>query len=297
MEDYNKAPFTYEQQLSLLKSRGLKIDNPDNALIFLKQVNYYRITAYCIPFQKPHDVFLAETTFEAIVELYRLDEELRNAVFAMLSPIEIFVRTQTAYELSHGWGSFAHYDLSIFQNEDNGKKWIVDLEETTKDSKEPFLQHYLTKYNGFPRLPLWIACEIMSMGNLSSFYSYLKPDVQRRICEIVGVDHNVFKSWLYVINFLRNICAHHGRLWSRNLSISPMILDKNPQWQNIKFNNKKLFASVAIAEWVYRKAGLQLRNVEPVYEIMRQIAALNPRFTDWMGVPVNHGIGMCWEVE
>jgi hypothetical protein len=76
-----------------------------------------------------------------------------------------------------------------------------------------------------------------------------------------------------------------------------MILDKNPQWQNIKFNNKKLFASVAIAEWVYRKAGLQLRNVEPVYEIMRQIAALNPRFTDWMGVPVNHGIGMCWEVE
>jgi abortive infection bacteriophage resistance protein len=93
MENYNKVPFTYTQHLDLLKSRGLIISDTVNAQKFLKQVNYYRFTAYCIPFQRPHDVFLPGTIFEAIEGLYRLDEELRLKVLAMLSPIEIFQRT------------------------------------------------------------------------------------------------------------------------------------------------------------------------------------------------------------
>jgi len=121
MKDYNKAPLTYEQHLDLLKSRGLIINNPGDAVKFLKQVNYYRFTAYCIPFQRPHDVFLPGTTFEAIVGLYQLDEKLRDVVFALLTPIEIFLRTRIAYELSHKWGAFAHYDGSMFQNETEHK--------------------------------------------------------------------------------------------------------------------------------------------------------------------------------
>ncbi len=115
MEDYNKAPFTYEQHLFLLKSRGLIIDNPDEAITFLKQVNYYRLTAYCIPFQNPHDVFCPNTNFETLVQLYRMDEELRNKVFGMLVPIEIFLRTQLAYELTNSWGAFAHYNPAILK--------------------------------------------------------------------------------------------------------------------------------------------------------------------------------------
>ncbi len=295
MEDYNKAPFTYEQHLNLLKLRGLIINNTDDALKFLKQVNYYRFTAYCIPFQRPHDVFLPGTTFDTVVGLYRLDEELRNTVLAMLSPIEIFLRTQTAYELSHGWGAFAQYDPSIFQNEPAHQAWIVELEDDIMNAHEIFLEHYKTKYNGFPRLPLWMACEIMSLGRLSTFYKCLTPTAQRKICSIVGVDHNVFKSWIHVITYLRNICAHHGRLWNRILAIRPKLLDKNLQWNAISFNSKRLFASIAMAEWICNKAELPLSNVEPVYETMREIAVLDTRFAGWMGVPAGRKIEMCWE--
>jgi len=297
MEDYNKASFTYEQHLNLLKSRGLTINNPEDAAKFLRQVNYYRFTAYCIPFQKPRDVFLPGTTFEAIVDLYQLDEKLRGAVFALLTPIEIFLRTQIAYELSHKWGAFAHYESSMFQNETAHNQWLAELEKATVDSKEPFIEHYRTKYRGFPRLPLWMACEIMSLGSLSTLYSYLARDARLLICSIAGIDHNVFKTWLHTVTFLRNICAHHGRLWSRNFSISPLIPDKYPEWQAILFSNRKLFATVAILEWICRRTDLPLCKVEPVYETMREIATLDTRFAGWMGVPAGRKIEMCWEVE
>jgi abortive infection bacteriophage resistance protein len=295
VENYNKIPFTYNQHLDLLKSRGLIINNPDAELKFLRQVNYYRFTAYCIPFQHPHDVFLPGTTFETIEGLYRLDEELRLHILGMLSPIEIYLRTQMAYELSHGWGTFAHYEPSMFQNEDDHQAWLADLEDDINNAHEIFLEHYKTKYNGFPKLPLWMACEVMSIGRLSKFYSCLTPTAQRKICSIVGVDHNVLKSWLHVITYIRNICAHHGRLWNRMFTIQPRLLDKNPQWNAITFNNKRLFATVAMAEWICRKAELPMCNVEPVYETMRKIAALDARFAVMMGVPPGKAIGLCWE--
>jgi abortive infection bacteriophage resistance protein len=297
MVEYTKAPLTYQQHIELLESRGLSISNREEAISFLKQVNYYRFTAYCFPFQKPHDVFIKGSTFDKIVELYRLDEELRIAVFAALTPVEIFLRTRIAYELSHKFGAFAQYDLSIYQNEEEGKQWLAELEDAIRESKEPFLQHYQEKYKDFPRLPLWMACEIMSLGSLSKFYSNLTLDNRNLFCSIIEIDHNVFKTWLHTITYLRNICAHHGRLWSRNFSIRPMIPDKNPAWKKITCNNKKLFTTIAILEWIFRKAELPLCNIEPVYPIMNRISALDVRFLGWMGVPADREAGWCWEVR
>ncbi|MFC1969264.1 Abi family protein [Chloroflexota bacterium] len=297
MQDYNKPPNTYEEQLRLLESRGLITNNPTDATKFLGQVNYYRFTAYCIPFQKPHDVFLPGTTFEATVNLYQLDEQLRDAVFALLTPIEIFLRTRIAYELSHKWGTFAHYDDSMFKDGTKHKQWLNELENEIEHSNEPFLKHYKTKYNGFPRLPIWMACEIMSLGKLSLLYSYVTRDARSLICSVAEVHHDVFKSWLHAITYVRNICAHHGLLWSRTFSISPRIPDKPPEWQAVHFINNKLFAIVAIMEWICRKADLPTCNVEPVYEIMQRIATLDTRFTDWMGVPTGQTIKPCWKAN
>lgn len=101
--DYNKPPLTYMQQIILLQSRGLEVADTTAAIKFFQQVNYYRLSAYCIPFQPTRDVFATGTKFEIIVELYRLDELLRNDYLALLSPIEVFLRTGIVYELSHGW--------------------------------------------------------------------------------------------------------------------------------------------------------------------------------------------------
>lgn len=83
MQDYTKPPLTYTEQATLLQSRGLIINSPTDAENFLRQVNFYRFGAYCIPFQNPRDVFIPGTNFETLVELYRLDEELRNSLMAL----------------------------------------------------------------------------------------------------------------------------------------------------------------------------------------------------------------------
>jgi len=295
MEEFKKAPLTYIAQLELLRARGLTVDHPDDALLWLSHVNYFRLAGYGFLFQKPHDVFIPGTTFEQIVALYSLDEQLRDAVFAVLTPIEIFMRTRIAYELSRCAGAFAHYDLSLYQYEDRGKAWLAKLEEDTRESGEPFLTHYKNKYSDFPRLPIWIAIEVMHLTSLSRFYSYLSSDSKRLISSFAGIDHGVFASWLHTIVFIRNICAHHGRLWSRNISISPLLPANKPEWQSFHFNNQKIYASIAVMEWISRKARLPAGRFAPVYETMKNIAAIDLRFADWMGVPAGQAIGMCWE--
>ena len=297
MEDYKKTPLTYAQQVALLQSRGLVINNSNDAIKFLQQVNYYRFSAYCIPFQNPRDIFLPETTFEKIVELYRLDEDLRNNFLAMLSPVEIFLRTRIAYELSHKKGAFAHYDPTIFWDQAQHKEWVASLEEEVTRGKETFLEHYKTKYNGFPRLPLWIACETMTLGALSLLYGNLSSTYQNQICSIFEIRAKVFATWMHIITYLRNICAHHSRLWNRELSIKPLIPDKYRRWTALSLDNRYLFASVAVAEWICVKAELPMCNVEPVYETMQKIAALDARFAGMMGVPAGKKIEMCWETK
>lgn len=297
MEEYNKAPFTYEQQLELLQTRGLIIDSPEYAIQFFQHVNYYRFSAYCIPFQDSQNTFLPGIKFEKIVELYRLDEALRNALMAALSPIEVFFRTRIVYELSHSQGAFAHYEAEVFHHNFDHTAWITSLEEEVMRSKEKFLDHYRTKYIGFPRLPLWMACEIMSMGSLSLLYRGLISNLQRSICSVLEIHQSVFGNWLHVVTYLRNICAHHARLWNRELQIRPQIPNKDSRWIDLGLNNIHPFASVAMAEWICRRTRLDLYNVESVYEVMRKISAIRPPFSAKMGVPAGRPIGMCWDVK
>lgn len=262
---------------------------------FLSQVNYYRFSAYCIPFQNPRDVFTPGSTFERIVELYRLDEELRNAFLALLSPIEIFFRTVIVYELGHAKGAFAHCDASHFRADFNHAEWLASLDEEVLRGKETFLDHYKTNYNGFPRLPLWIACETMSIGTLSLLYHGLLPDIQRRISRKLEIHHYTLASWIHSLSYLRNICAHYSRLWNRELSIKPFLPNKDIQWTNQGLNNERIFASVAVMEWICRKAQLPISDVEAVHIVMRRISAMDARFAGMMGVPSGQAIGMCWE--
>jgi len=89
-------------------------------------------------------------------------------------------------------------------------------------------------------------------------------------------------------------------LKSRGLTVNNLakaMLFLKPEWQAFHFNNQRTFASIAIMEWICRKAELPLCNIEPVYETMRKIAALDTRFASWMGVPNGRSIGMCWEAR
>lgn len=243
MEEYNKPPINFSAQVDLLISRGLSVPDRENAESFLKQVSYYRFSAYCIPFEITRHKFKPDVKFEEIQELYEFDRKLRFLIDEALEIIEITLRTIVAYHLSNKYGSFVHEDPTKFYKKFDHNLWITKLHEDTERSSETFVTHYKRKYEGFPKIPLWMAVEIMSFSSLSKLIHNLLREDQKEISKIFNLHHKVLSSWLHTFTYIRNICAHHARLWNRELAIA-MIIPKDNHWRGI---NPKRIMSVLFA--------------------------------------------------
>jgi abortive infection bacteriophage resistance protein len=238
MRDYTKPSLTIEQQLELLKTRGLIIDDNDGAKNVLNQINYYRLSAYCLPFETQRDVFKAGVKFEHIRELYEFDRCLRFLIDEALEVVEISFRAKVAFSLSHTYGPFVHEKSEIFNTNKwfNHEMWLDKVHEEIERSKETFVQQYKYTYNGFPRIPIWMAVEVMSFGSISKMFQNLPKKDQIQISRQYNLNHRVLSSWLHTLSYIRNTCAHHSRLWNKNLSIA-MELPNNGDWSGIDANS------------------------------------------------------------
>ncbi len=243
MRKYNKPPLTYQEQIDLLARRGLIIKDRDKAEQFLAAVNYYRFSAYCIPFEESRHKFRPNVYFEQVQKLYEFDRQLRFLIDEALEIIEIAVRSRIAYYLSHQYGAFVHEDASKFFQRFNHTEWITKVHEEAERSQETFITHYKNTYEDFPKIPLWIAVEIMSFGSLSKLFHNLMRRDQITVAKHFGFHSNILASWLHTFVYIRNICAHHSRLWNRELAIA-MKIPKDERWKNV---NSKRVASVIFA--------------------------------------------------
>jgi abortive infection bacteriophage resistance protein len=237
MAQYNKPPLTHAQQIALLAGRGLVITDQLKAERFLSQVNYYRFSAYCLPFEIARHKFQSGVKFEQIQRLYEFDRRLRFLIDEALEVIEISFRTSLSYYLSHQYGPFVHEDASKFYSGFDHPAWIAKVHEEIQRSKETFITHYKNTYDGFPSLPLWMAVEVMSFGSLSQLYSFLFRSDQIAIAKTTGLHSAVLRSWLHTFSYVRNLCAHHSRVWNRELAIA-MTVPKNGKWSGM--NTKRI---------------------------------------------------------
>jgi len=229
---YSKPPLTYTDQVKLLQSRGLIIDNSQEAEQFLAKVNYYRFSAYCLPFEQERHKFKPNITLEDAVSLYKFDQQLRQLIDNALEIIEIYLRAKITYTLTLNHGLFVHEYRSCFYNTDRHSQWLDRVHEEIERSKETFVVHYRNEYDDFPKLPLWMAVEVMSFGALSKLFSNLKREYQVEIGKVLGFHPSLLVSWIHSMNFIRNVCAHHARLWNREIAIS-MKLPRTLEWGQI----------------------------------------------------------------
>lgn len=243
MEQYNKPPITYTQQVELLESRGLIVVDKIEAERFLSQVNYYRFSAYCLSFEKSRHIFKPGVSFGDIRSLYEFDRCLRFLIDEALEVVEIYLRSLVLHQLSHAYGAFAHEESKTFKPTFDHATWIVKIHDEAQRSREKFIIHYKNKYIGFPSLPIWMAVEVMSFGAVSQLYRNMQPKDQIALASIFGLHSSVFPSWLHTFTYIRNICAHHSRLWSKELAIA-MVLPKKPEWNGV---NTRRIASVIFA--------------------------------------------------
>jgi len=238
--------------MELLKSRGVSFADEQEAEMHLANISYYRLSAYMLPYKKKVggdiiDQFKEGTTWEMIYRLYAFDRKLRLIVFDAIERLEIAIRTQIIYQLSHKYGSHWQDNANIFHPETtktlrDGRKVTFDAygeiqkhikEQLHNNKAEVFIKHYSSKYDRPENPPSWMSVEVMYFNHLSRICTGLKKRADiNGIASYFALPPQTFCSWLHAINYLRNLCAHHARVWNRDMNIIPekLLFSKSLDW-------------------------------------------------------------------
>ncbi len=253
---YLKPALTFQQQVDLLLSRGMVGDRAEMESC-LAQVNYYRLSAYWYNFRRTDQSLEPGTRFEHIWERYVFDRKLRLLVLDAIEPLEVAVRTQISYHHAHAWGPFGYYDdprslPAVRRHQD----FRDEVDRQVRLSKDEFVTHFRNKYGSHHQAPpIWMATEIMTLGAVLRILSGSARAVRRAIAAPFQVPDQILESWLLSLNMVRNICAHHARLWNRTLGIKPKIppADRFPDWHTpIRIAPDKVFAVLTISNYLLR---------------------------------------------
>ncbi|SEA95969.1 Abi family protein [Alkalimonas amylolytica] len=224
-------------QLAILKSRGLLVDNEPAALNYLARIGYYRLSGYWYPLRvidtetslQEHrpvrfDHFMPESHFEDVVKLYVFDKKLRLLALDALERIEMALRVDIAHRLGEKdpcahlnpdclHGNFAK--KAIIKGPNKGKTehqvWLEKYDTMLKRARrEPFIAHHREKYDGC--LPIWVAIEVWDFGLLSRLFEGMQFTDKNQVAQKYGLaDGAQLAKWLKSLNFVRNVSAHHSR--------------------------------------------------------------------------------------
>lgn len=258
-----KPWMSFADQLAQLQQRGMAVDNVPAALDYLERIGYYRLSGYWYPMREIDEAashaqgravrkntFVPGTRFEDAVRLYVFDKKLRLLALDALERIETSVRVDVAHLLGRKSPS-AHEDAAclhgnftkkvITYGPDIGKTqhqvWLSKHKSLLhRARREPFVEHHLQQYGA---LPIWVAIEVWDFGLLSKLFAGMQYADQQMIAGLYGAPNGqTFAKWLRSLNFIRNVAAHHSRLWNINvLEWSPL----PPVWPAALNNGRPFF--------------------------------------------------------
>lgn len=247
---FSKSHLSYKEQIKLLQSRNLIITNEQFAIKKLKHLNYYRLSAYFHPYFEEKNRFRDDTKFEDILQLYYFDKEFRNLIFYAIEKIEVYIRTQISYTLSKNVGVFSYTKTELFHDKKYHEDILKIIQSETKRSKEIFVKEFYEKYDE-EYLPIWSMVEIISFNTLSRIYANLNESYRKEIIKDIDIKPFVFQRWLHTLTYVRNISAHHSRLWNKILAIEPMKPKNQKAFELI--SNKKIFFVLSMIEFLFKQ--------------------------------------------
>lgn len=228
-------PFlSFEKQVESIQKKGISIDNYDECLAFLKKVNYYRFSAYYLPFKQNSDA-KGSLSFSKLKRVYEFDGKLRALLFPVIEKIEIKLRTVIANYFSSKYGAEGYLDSANFSAKHNAVEFGKRVKSCIHDQRKTLVvKHHIEKYGG--RFPLWVIIEYFSMGMLSYFYSDMKREDKKAIASILQYPSDQkLECWLRCLTDLRNICAHYSRIYYLIFTAIPVL----PKHEKIKPDNER----------------------------------------------------------
>lgn len=237
---FNKPALSAADLITFVQSKGLTVSDHGYAHHCLTYVGYYRLKIYMRPFEDNSKRFVAGTTFEHVVEVYDFDRKLRLLCLDAIERIEVALRSHIINVMGAHGGPHFYYDETFFESKDA----VTSMRQLGERGKHLSITHYKTEY-GEPYLPaIWCLTEASTFGQLSKLYADLELQYRKEIAKGFGFDEIICVSWFKSIATIRNICAHHGRLWNAELLVNmPM---KAKAYASDLQDNKRCYARLAV---------------------------------------------------
>jgi abortive infection bacteriophage resistance protein len=228
---FEKPALSIPEQIKLLKARGLIIEDDALAERTLRYIGYYHFSSYTLNFQLAdkslnHHQFISGTRFEDVLSVYEFDRKLRLLVMDAIERIEIAAKSCIINEMSLHNGSHWFMDRQIFNPRMRHDFFLEEIQRDLQFNKEKggdlFIRHYFDTYS-YPTLPpVWMVFETLSFGTISRIFSNIPRSDQKSVAYHFGQSPEILRSWLQTTTYIRNLCAHHSRLWNRVFTIKPM---------------------------------------------------------------------------
>ena len=206
------------EQINILKSRGLIINDVDITKDILLRENYFFVNGYRHPFLENENKYKKGTTFEEVYSLFLFDRSLRNIIFKYLLIVENNIKSILSYQLSkkYGYKESDYLKTKTFDNKPNKYRQIEDLINKMKRQvringfQHSATRHYMYNY-GY--VPLWILVKVLSFGIVSEMYSILKIEDRIEIAKIFNISAEDLSIYLPLLSNYRNLCAHEDILY------------------------------------------------------------------------------------
>lgn len=268
---FSKPPFQYDQLINKLEQSNLVISDKESAKRYLQNIGYYRLRGYGLPFLtkddtgKHLDTYADDVDLKQIIEAYIVDRKIRTLLMSALERVEVSIRSIINHELACKYGS-AHWflDDSLFKETDSFRHqdFLREIKRSVgfnangdqeKESKrEGFINHYYSIYTEPDYPPCWMLSEVLSLGSWSKVYEHLGVSKDRKIISrVLDLPPNTLQSWLHSLTYLRNMCAHHARLFGRKFVMPPN------KFKNIPIKNENFLYNYICVVYVL------LRRISP----------------------------------
>lgn len=263
----SKKATNVDDQINLLRSRGMSIDDESKSKEILLDIGYYRLGFYCFPFEisypqkenRTHE-YKDQTTFMDVVDLYYFDFELRNILLKYLSRIEINFRTHVTYLVSN---HYPHSETWFVDDNIVNNSFISVFDEKIYNSnfkKNTFIKLHHKNHPSDKYAPAWKTIELMTFGSVIKLYSAIKDiKIQLEISRSYKVNKlQIFINYLNTLCTLRNICAHGSVIYDLKLNQS---IKSGPALKISQDNERNnLYGAIKIIEFILNTISINRKN-------------------------------------
>lgn len=299
-----------KEQIETLRSRGMHLDD-SLARQWLENVSYYRLSAYWYPARvfgtdgKRTDAVQKGTCFSDVVALYEADRKLRTLVHDGIERIEVMLRTRIGERLVAN-GPLSYKDPNYFRPTFDHASWVNTANKRVNRasrSNEP-IKHYQAEYGG--QYPFWVLAEVLDFSDVSRLFEGMLAHDQRAIAEDLGIVPDLsllskgqqyklkkqtpLARWLEQLTIVRNICAHHSRLWNKSFAPVPTSAMRTQTEFSLlpEFQSEDLFGALLVMAHLLCIASPGTTWPQKIADLIKSEFLPNPLVTqEALGLPEN----------